>query len=216
MTKIVSYTLTLLLFSTSALAINCKKMPYNKWQPVVGQISPKKVRKFLTSQDHSSATIDYSSAPILESLNADSKKTLTQALTFGDNFRRFGNESMIYNVDAYLYIVQSAPANCTLLDLYKGIEALKATLQEEDLALYYSLFQLQGSLRVAASLRLMGRDKEAQKLENFLAAKLTEIDKNGALADGGQLQSLRMLMTNTGRFASKKNSVELCNEIKHL
>lgn len=171
----------------SAPALDCTAQP---WSDVikVGQLSPSDANKMLKSGDYGDV------AKVAKSKDA-AKYTLQTGLAW----QKAGNEAMIYDVDALAFVLRGAkPAGSA-----NERSAYKLFTAGEKITDYFKQFQFRNALRVLGTLRLMKRDVEAAKLEKYLAGKY----------DAEQLRELRLLMSNTGRFATKAKSVEFCKKV---
>jgi hypothetical protein len=182
-------------FSLPSLASagDCASMP---WQNVMklGQISPTKARAILKTRN-------FAIEPKL--LVAIPNQDLAlRALTIGLNLQKGGNEPMVYVLDALAFIAKGDAGLGTI----EQNEAYRLYLKSLTIDDYYGSFQFKGGVRLLATLRIMGRNHEADIFQKHL---------QGAY-NAGTINVLRVLMSNTGHFANQSSSIELCEKIELL
>lgn len=185
-----------LLDLTSAYAsTSCENAPSNV-KSKVGQISPKDARIILK-------TNDLNIKPELLQITSNAELLFT-ALRLGLDIQKIGNEAMVYNVDALVYIARGSKPSAT--EFQSALFSSYQNFMDPTSGDYYDRFQSVTGLRAVATLAILGRKDEAVKLLNYINSG----------KDKGDIQVLRQLMSNTGNFNSHKNSVKFCELVKKL
>lgn len=172
------------------------------WQANVGSISPNNADMFIKKPD-------FAIEPNLKILSEDIP-ALVEALRLGLEIKRFGNEPMIYNVDALLNMVQETSPN-PLINMWPRIRKIRSQPPHQNRTYYSVGFQTLRGLRTVAALHLMSRGAEADQLNELLNHVLEQVENRKVVIDGqSRLTEVNSLIANTGRFKNASHAMKFC------
>ncbi len=135
-----------------------------------------------------------------------SRESLEEALEYAVDFLSLGNIATIYNIDALVMAYESSP---------EVFEFIKKNKKNEQRYVYLQLFT---ALNIIEVLQVLEREEEVDILKNYLESLMKEVQKKNSKAHemARQIQALREYISLTGKFSSKKSSVEFCEAVFRL
>lgn len=183
----------LLMFSSMGFAngtnIDCGKLPTPKNLIQIGQVAPRIVRAALKTGNLSSV------ANLMEV--SDNNETLARsALNLGLALQQLGNESMIYSVDALVYLTGNSK---------EQVAARKILDSAVEINDYYLKIQVAMGARLLANVRIFGWNELADALQDYLSTN----------PQPQVLQRLSSVISNTGKL-NQNSGANLCEAIRTL
>ena len=167
MKKLIAVLLIIVSTNQTFADYSCDNQPYD-YKAKVPRVAPKKARTFIKD----SSELVHAGIAELDATESEIKN----ALLHGIDFQRFGNTSLVWNLDALISMQRDSEL------FWKAVILIRDPSNRDDY--YYSLNQSLAGLRVVEVLKFLKRDKEAHLLEAYIEKTLVAIEKGD---DGTEL-----------------------------